>query len=75
MKKNRASICLNMEEDDIKKFDNLCEFLTMEFGFRITRTKALNYLVKRYYNDVIGDNSKNFDEQNELEKNQIRLTF
>lgn len=66
--KERKTISINMECEDIKRLDGLCDFLTQDFGFAVSRTKAINFLVKRYYWDVIGDK---FGLEDTLTENQL----
>lgn len=76
----RKSICINLTEDQLDRFDFCKECIEQQFDcdFLVSRTDALNFLC-RYY--IKNENLSEYfgqvypERQDDLEKIQIRFPF
>lgn len=68
----RKNISINIKEEDLKHLDYLCEYLSKQYSVKYSRTSAINFLIKRYYYDVIGPDKVQDDE---ITKKQVMLSL
>lgn len=68
----RKSISLSIKEEDLKHLDYLCHYLSDQYSVKFSRTSAINFLIKRYYYDVIGADKVQDDE---ITKKQVMLVL
>lgn len=68
----RKNISLSIKEDDLKHLDYLCKYLSDLYAVRFSRTSAINFLIKRYYYDVIGANHVQDDE---VTRKQLKMVL
>lgn len=82
----RKSICINLTEDQLNRFDFCKEVIEQQFDgdFLVSRTDTINYLcryfIKKenlfdYYKEVFPDPIPDPESQNSLDQIQIRFPF